>query len=463
MLTILMGVVVLGVLVFVHELGHYTGAKALGVRILKFSLGFGPELVGFTARGTRYVIAALPLGGFVKMAGDSPEATDRTGEGDEFYSKPWWARLIIAVSGPGMNLFFAFLACTAMYLVGIRFLDFESVVGRVEPRSVATQYGFADGDRILSVDGERVRSWSEFIAGVSSAATDSFVTIVVQRENSRITIPVHLADREELLDEIAPPSNPPVIGSVSVGLPAYERGLKVGDKIVSVDGIDVKTWDELAELIHERPEREVILVVEREARSFELSITPLSQKVEGVGEVGLIGISPPVTAYGTLKAQGFEVVSLAAASTGRMLAHTYSGLLKLALRPKQLGKSIAGPVTIVQMSGDQARRGLGNLLYFAAFVSIALVVVNLLPIPILDGGHVIFCIIEGVRGRALSTSKQMILQRVGLTIVGALILFAFWVDFGRIIQRGRATLGKEVELKGGSPGERDTTGAILSE
>ena len=144
MLTVLLGIVVLGVLVFVHELGHYAGAKALGVRVLKFSLGFGPELLGFTAKGTRYVIAAFPLGGFVKMAGDSPDATDREGASDEFYSRPWWSRMIIAVSGPGMNLFFAFLACVVMYAVGIKFLDFESVVGSVEPRSVATEYGFTD-------------------------------------------------------------------------------------------------------------------------------------------------------------------------------------------------------------------------------------------------------------------------------------------------------------------------------
>jgi regulator of sigma E protease len=462
-LTILLGIAVLGVLVFVHELGHYAGAKALGVRVLKFSLGFGPELLGFTRKGTRYVIAALPLGGFVKMAGDSPDASEREREGDEFYSKPWWARLIVAISGPGMNLFFAFLACTAMYAVGIRFLDFESVLGRVEPRSVATEYGFVDGDRIVRVDGVRVHSWSEFVARVAEPKTDSLVTIIIQRENSLITIPVRLADREELLQEIDPPSNPPVIGSVSVGLPAYERGLKAGDRIVSVDGIAVETWDELAQLIHERPEREVLLTVERAEKRFELFITPLSQRAEGIGEMGLIGISPPVTAYGTLQAEGVEAFSLGARSTGRMLSETYSGLLKLILRPKQLGKSIAGPITIVQMSGDQARRGLGNLLYFVAFVSIALVVVNLLPIPILDGGHVIFCVIEGLRGKALSTSKQIALQRVGLAIVGALILFAFWVDFGRIIQRGRATSGKEVELKGGSPGERDTTEAILSE
>jgi regulator of sigma E protease len=146
-----------------------------------------------------------------------------------------------------------------------------------------------------------------------------------------------------------------------------------------------------------------------------------------------------------------------------MVGQAYAGLFKLVLRPSQIRHSIAGPVTIVQMSGDQARRGLGNLLYFIAFVSVALVVVNLLPIPIMDGGHVMFCLIEGLRGKALSMSKQIVLQRVGLAIVGTLILFSFWVDFARIVQRGRATLGKSVEVKGGSPGEPDTAGAIKAE
>ncbi|MCX5801173.1 MAG: RIP metalloprotease RseP [Candidatus Eisenbacteria bacterium] len=468
MLTIFAGALVLGVLMFVHEFGHFASAKALGVRVLKFSLGFGPELVGFSLRGTRYVIAALPVGGFVKMAGESPEAPERSGAPWEFYSKPWWARVIIAASGPAMNLFFAFLACGAMYLVGIRFLDFDSVVGRVEPSSVATQYGFADGDRVVEVNGVRVRTWSDFLGKVQKANDGSAVTIVVQREvkpgqNVRVKIPVKPQDRGKLLSELSPPSSPPIIGSVSIGLPAYERGLKVGDRIVSVDGTEVTSWEQLAVLIHERPDREVSLVVERAGRQFRRTVTPASQQIEGQGAIGLIGISPTGTTYGIVRAGGVRVVALAARGTAEMLAQTYSGLFKLVLRPRQLGKSIAGPVTIIQMSGDQARRGLGNLLYFIAFVSIALVVVNLLPIPIMDGGHVVFCVIEGIRGKALSMSKQIAFQRIGIAIVGTLIVFAFWVDFARIVQRGRATLGTPIEQKGGSPGERDTAGAVSSE
>jgi regulator of sigma E protease len=254
-----------------------------------------------------------------------------------------------------------------------------------------------------------------------------------------------------------------VIGSVSIGLPAYDRGLRTGDRIISVDGIEIATWEQLADLIHKRPDREVRLIVERGGKRFLRGVTPVSQEVKGQGAIGLIGISPAGTAFGTVRVRDLRVVTLAAQSTAEMLVQTYSGLFKLLLRPRQLGKSIAGPVTIVQMSGDQARRGLGNLLYFIAFVSIALVVVNLLPIPIMDGGHVIFCAVEGIRGKALSVSKQLAFQRIGIAIVGTLILFAFWVDFARIVQRGRATLGTPIEEKGGSPGERDTAGAITSE
>jgi regulator of sigma E protease len=468
MLTILAGALVLGVLMFVHELGHFASAKALGVRVLKFALGFGPELVGFSMRGTRYLIGALPVGGFVKMAGDSPDSPERTGAAWEFYSKPWWARMIIAASGPAMNLFFAFLACGAMYLVGVRFLDFESVVGRVEPRSVATQYGFADRDKVVEVNGLKIHGWSDFVGKVQRAKADSVVTIVVQREvvpgkKVRLSIPVKLQDREKLLSEVAPVSSPPVIGSVSIGLPAYERGLRAGDRIVSVDGVEITSWEQLAELVHKKPDREVLLVVERGGKRFLRTVTPVSQEVKGQGAIGLMGISPTGTTYGTVRASGLRVITLAAQGTAEMLVETYSGLFKLALRPRQLGKSIAGPVTIIQMSGDQARRGLGNLLYFIAFVSIALVVVNLLPIPIMDGGHVIFCAIEGIRGRALSMSKQIAFQKIGIAIVGTLILFAFGVDFARIVQRGRATLGTPIEQKGGSPGERDTAGAVSSE
>jgi len=468
MLTILAGALVLGILMFVHELGHFASAKVLGVRVLKFSLGFGPELVGFSLRGTRYLIAALPIGGFVKMAGESPDSPERTGAAWEFYSKPWWARMVIAVCGPVMNLFLAFLACAAMYVVGVRFLDFDSVVGRVEPSSIASRYGLVDNDKVVEVDGVRVRSWTDFVEKVRRPDAGSIVGIVVQRkiatgEKARVSIPVKRQDMDKFLSEIAPASSPPVIGAINIGLPAYERGLRAGDRIVSVDGVEVTTWERLAELIHKKPDKEVLLVVERGGKRFERTLTPVRQDVKGQGAIGLIGISPAGTAYSTARASGLRVVTLAAENTAEMLVQTYAGLFKLALRPRQLGKSIAGPVTIIQMSGDQARRGPGNLLYFIAFVSIALVVVNLLPIPVMDGGHVIFCAIEGIRGKALSMSKQVALQRVGIAIVGTLILFAFWVDFARIVQRGRANLGTPIEQKGGSPGERDTAGAISSE
>ncbi len=464
MYTILMGVIVLGILIFVHELGHFTAAKAMGVKVLKFSLGFGPQLLGFSARGTRYQISAVPVGGYVKMAGEHPDIAERSGAPDEFYSKSWWGRMLIAGAGPAMNLLFAFVACSMMYVVGVRYLDFESVVGQVQPSSLATEYGFADGDRIVSVEGIEVRSWSDFVTRfVAGGGEDSVVNLVVSREQQRLPVDVRVSDRAELLKELVPVSSPPVVGSVTVGLPGYERGLKPGDRIVSVDGIQVSTWEELAELIHKRPERDVLFVVERDGRRAELAIRPIGQEVEGEGEIGLIGISPTTTAYGTVRAHGVQVLSLGASSTVQMLGQAYGGLLKLLLRPSQIRRSIAGPVTIVQMSGDQARRGLGNLLYFVAFVSIALVVVNMLPIPIMDGGHVIFCIVEGLRGKALSMSKQIALQRIGIAIVATLVLFSFWVDFSRIAQRGRATLGKSVETKGGSPSEPDTAGALLSE
>ena len=461
--TLLMGIIVLGILVFVHELGHFVGAKALGVRVLKFSLGFGPRLVGFKRKGTDYVISAFPMGGFVKMAGESPEPGESTGAPDEFLGKPWWARMVIALSGPAMNLVFAFLACSMMYVVGIRYIDFESVVGKVQPESLAVQYGFSGGDRVVEVDGRNVKSWTDFMDKLMASKADSTASVVVERPDGRQEIQVRLADRAAVLKQLTPVSSPPVIGSVTAGLPGYERGLKPGDTIVSVDGVEVQTWEQLAEMIHQRPEKEVTLVVQRDDFRFEQTITPVKQEVEGLGEIGFIGISPRAAAYGTVRAGGPRILVLGVESTVEMVGQAYAGLFKLVMRPSQIRRSIAGPVTIVQMSGDQARRGLGNLLYFIAFVSVALVVVNLLPIPVMDGGHVMFCLVEGLRGKALSMSKQVVLQRIGLAIVGTLILFSFWVDFARIVQRGRATLGKSVEMKGGSPGEPDTAGAVKTE
>lgn len=342
-------VLVLGVLIFVHELGHFLVAKRAGVSVLKFSLGFGPKIAGFTRGGTEYLLSAIPLGGYVKMLGEDPKEEVADLE-RSFSAKPIGWRSLIILAGPGSN----FLLAIAIF-------------------------------------------WVVFMVGVPTLTTK--------------------------------------VGEVMEGFPAREAGLLRGDRIVGIEGQPIEKWEELAKQIHQSPGRPVRLTVEREGQRFDLAVAPKATKQKNLfgeeQEIGLLGIAPaeefltertnPITAFGRAVYKTYDLSVLILITFGKLL----QGVVP--------AKTIGGPLLVAQMAGEQARLGILNLLFFTALLSINLAILNLLPIPILDGGHLFFALIEAARGKPVSLKKREMAQQVGLVLLVALMIFAFYNDIFRLL------------------------------
>ena len=428
----LYGALVLGALVFVHELGHFLVAKWLGVRVLSFSIGMGPRLFGFESGGTDYRISILPLGGFVRMAGDSPDATDRQGRSDEFLEKPWWARALITAAGPFANLLLALLINIAVYLIGVRTPDFPSTVGRVARASIVERIGLREWDKIESLDGRpasTMRRLSDAVDRVESGKQDGSVPLRVLRGGKPVDLAMNRRDAARFAQELDWNTGT-VIGRVFLGLPAYQAGLREGDEILSVDGARVTNWTDLSSKIRKSPDTALKLEVRRGREQFPVTVTTTPDSV--------IGISLPETITSIERFPLNEALGLGVRQTLYAAGQIYQGLWSFVTNPVRLSSSVAGPIAIAQVARDQAKSGLDQLLSFASFISVALMAMNLLPIPILDGGHVLFAILEGVRRRPLSFRTQAAFQRVGLAVLGGLVIFSFANDLTRVSQRKRA-------------------------
>jgi regulator of sigma E protease len=455
--TIISFIVILGVLIFVHELGHFLVAKGAGVGVLKFSLGFGRRLFGFRRGETEYLISAVPLGGYVKMVGEDPRdvVVDATGQAFDsagrpldlaksFAHKSVWARIAIVLAGPGANFLLALLLFWGVFVLFGRPV-FPPVAGRAEAGSPAAMAGLEPGDRIVAVQSQAVRSWDQLEA-VLEASRGEPLTLRIERKGRpreltvtprRKTVTDIFGDQHEVWTIGVGPFISTTVGRVMEGFPADAAGIRVGDRIVAVNGERVATWEELARRIHTRPGQEVTLTVERGADRLRIIVTPrASEQQDPVGQtvtVGLIGISP---------AEGFvyERVDPATAfidagartvTTSVKILWVVVKMVEGAISPRTIG----GPILMAQMTGEQVQQGVLNLVFFTALLSINLGVLNLLPVPILDGGHLLFFGIEVLRGQPVSVKKREIAQRVGLVLLVALMMFAFYNDIFRLLGR----------------------------
>jgi regulator of sigma E protease len=449
--------IILGLLIFVHELGHFLVAKRMGVGVLKFSLGFGRRLFGFQRGETEYLISAIPLGGSVKMVGEDPrevvtDDTGRTFDGEgrpvdparSFSHKPVWARVAIVLAGPGANFLLALFLFWGVFAVVGRPV-FPAVAGKPQADSPAAVAGLQPGDRVVAVAGKPVQHWEEVEAAVQTSKGNP-LPFLIEREEGRREILVTprletftdlFGDERQLWVIGVGPLIPATIGRVMEDFPAAVAGLKPGDKIIAVNGEPVQAWEELAKRIHKSAGQEIALTVERGTQRFQVTLTPkASTQQDASGRavtVGLIGISPtesflyermdPLTA---LYHAGVRTVD-----TSVKIVWVLVKIVEGAISPQTIG----GPILMAQMTGEQVQQGLLNLLFFTALLSINLGVLNLLPIPILDGGHLFFFVIEMLRGRPLSLKKREIAQRVGLALLVALMIFAFYNDIFRLLGR----------------------------
>ncbi len=432
----LLAAVLLGILILVHELGHFLACRAVGVRVERFSIGFGPRLFKVQRGDTEYAISLIPLGGYVKMAGAEPAPDGEIPDlgPDAYLSKPVSKRAFIVASGPLTNLLLGFVVTfLVLWIAGLPTLG-APVVGSVEEGLSAAASGVTAGDLIVSVDGRQVESWSDVQEALDEAGVEA--DLVVERDGRTVTIPLSLQDPDgEPADLGLTPFVPAVVGDVMSGSPADRAGLRPGDRLVRIEGREVRTWYDVGDVIYERPNEETLVEWVRDGETMSATIVPeVGEEMVGeneVRQVGLIGIM-----------REWEVERLPfteAIVSGLRLTRTYAVMLVQALgyavgelvRGRVPSDVLGGPVRVVQMATESARWGGSYFFGFMALLSVNLCVINLLPLPILDGGHLLLLLIERIRGRSLSERALIIWQQIGLVFFISLTIALLYMDLSR--------------------------------
>jgi regulator of sigma E protease len=422
-------VFVLGVLVFVHELGHFLAARRIGVRVLTFSLGFGPKLLSFTRGDTEYCVSLVPLGGYVKMAGESPEDS-RSGAPDEFLSKTKWERFQVLVMGPIMNLALAWLVMAAVLYQGANLPAFEKdpvVIGTVTPQSVAANAGLVPGDRIVAVDGTPVADWEEMWVAVLPKANRP-VTFDVERAGQRTQVqitPKGIGKFEAGEIGVMPVMHPEII-ETNQGEPAQQAGLRRGDVIITANGERDVSRERVIELIRANEGKPLTLEVLRDGQLVPITVTPHKN-----GNAVRIGAQISAYQIRTVEPNPVEALKLSAQQNWdwtKLIVKTLGGLFTRDTSVKQL----MGPVAIGQLSGDAVEQGWTQLFGLMAMISLNLGLLNLMPVPVLDGGHITILALEGLSRRDFSMRVKEKMLLAGFVLLLTLMVTVIYNDLMRI-------------------------------
>ncbi len=446
-------VVAIGVLVTIHEFGHYWVARKMGVKVLRFSVGFGKPL--FLKRmgsdQTEYVIAAIPLGGFVKMLDEREGEVDTTELDRSFNRKSVWRRFAIVAAGPIFNFIFAIAAYYLIYLSGVA--GIKPVIGDVSVPGPAYSAGILKQDRILSVNGIETPSWEKarFIL-LDESVGQTQLTLQVQGADLQIDdkvidiskLAILQDDQIDLMKELGisawRPDIPPIIDEVIAGGAAEAAGVLAGDHVVSLDGQMIVNVNQWVELIRANPLRSMSLVVMREGESRTLAITPREKQADGeifgfIGVQNLIEIPQSIREEMAVVEQYGPVSAMMESldKTWRMSWLTLRVLGKLVIGEASV-KNLSGPITIAKYAGITARIGLEQFLGFLAIISISLGVLNLLPVPLLDGGHLFYYLIEIVKGSPVSEVVEVVGQKIGIALLFGLMSLAIYNDLLRLVE-----------------------------
>jgi regulator of sigma E protease len=430
LITFLSFAFVLGVLVFVHELGHFLAAKRIGIKVLKFQLGFNPTILSVRRGDTEYSIGALPLGGYVKMAGENPDEP-ATGGPEEFMSRTKWERFQVLIMGPLMNLGLAVILTAVVLYQGAERLAYETrpvVVGAVTAGSPAAGAGIQPGDRIEQVSGRAVPTWEDFYIAVGTKP-DREVSISYVRGGNTSSVDVipksPEGSRFQVGDIGVLPDVHPHIRTVSPGEPADRAGFKANDVVVSVNGESITFSSNLKEAISKRPEEPITVAILRDGQPMTIVATPKRS-----GSIGLLGVGiadETVSIKPGLSGAARLAVEKNVQYAG-LIFETIGGLLTAQTSPKQL----MGPVAIAQLSGESAQLGWIALFSLMAQISLNLGLLNLLPIPVLDGGHIFIMAMEGVARRDFSTRMKEKMLLAGFVVLMTLMVTVIYNDLTRI-------------------------------